>query len=126
MTCGFCKNGAVCDKVSGNCTRGCDRGHRGHQCKSGCDKQTFGNDCMNVCHCYECNDVDGSCGIYSCYSDWKGESCSESIHTNEKQAESSKTDAGNTAFAVVSTLLVVSVIGHIVVVTIYCRRKARK
>ncbi|XP_052791680.1 multiple epidermal growth factor-like domains protein 11 [Mya arenaria] len=122
-----CVNGTSCDPMNGLCSiPDCEKGWQGRNCSIGCDKQTFGYNCKHVCHCYECDDKDGSCGIYSCNSDWEGESCSQRIHTNEKQVESPNTGEGNTAVSVLSTLLVVSVIGHIVVVTIYCRRKARK
>ncbi|XP_052791713.1 multiple epidermal growth factor-like domains protein 10 [Mya arenaria] len=47
-----------------------------------CEKHHFGINCNITCHCDECNHVDGSCGVYPCFSGWVGDTCSEPIQTN--------------------------------------------
>ncbi|XP_052791698.1 multiple epidermal growth factor-like domains protein 11 [Mya arenaria] len=119
-----CGDGQRCDILTGKCSSpGCLQGWRGAACNTCCDKHTFGFNCENECHCYECDDVGGSCGLYPCFSGWEGCTCSEPINKSEKQDESNKTCDGNTTVAVLATLLAVAIIEHVVIVTLYCRRK---
>ncbi|XP_052694707.1 multiple epidermal growth factor-like domains protein 6 [Crassostrea angulata] len=63
---GHCKDGAVCNHVTGGCGKGCDAGWTGNTCESQCKNGTYGNDCTNKCngHCLNdspCNKQTGNC-----------------------------------------------------------------
>ncbi|XP_062609526.1 cell death abnormality protein 1-like isoform X2 [Saccostrea cucullata] len=61
--CGFCKNSAPCDVVTGMC-QGCSAGYEGILCLSGCSQGSYGEDCLLRCtQCVNnsCDPMNGAC-----------------------------------------------------------------
>ncbi|XP_052791727.1 cell death abnormality protein 1-like [Mya arenaria] len=124
--CGYCHGGnTTCNSYNGHCQAGCAAGYKGDLCKTKCDKHYFGINCNSTCHCDECDKEDGSCGVYSCFSGWIGDTCSEPMQANQNTRKDQSIQQGNTAVVVVaavaSTLLFVSIVTNVVQ---YCRRKS--
>ncbi|KAK3592251.1 hypothetical protein CHS0354_027125 [Potamilus streckersoni] len=76
--CGNCLNGEVCDKVTGNCPRGCQDGWQEDNCDRECDDRFYGN-CSTSCgKCATekpCNKVSGLCENGACMDGWQTKKC---------------------------------------------------
>ncbi|WAQ98524.1 DRPR-like protein, partial [Mya arenaria] len=81
---GYCWNKEPCRFTTGVCLNGCSPGYdfkQDDKCKTECDKHYFGYNCNSTCHCEECENVNGYCGVYPCYSGWIGDTCSEQMES---------------------------------------------
>lgn len=63
---GHCRDGTLCNHVTGQCERGCATGWTGTLCDTECDDGTYGYDCVNSCsgNCLNdspCNKQTGQC-----------------------------------------------------------------
>ncbi|KAK3591421.1 hypothetical protein CHS0354_005348 [Potamilus streckersoni] len=79
LTCGRCNQSRPCDKDTGACLHGCDRGWKGLLCDADCEMGTYDSGCQETCgRCLNgnnsCSTVDGHC-TDGCQEGWKGEKC---------------------------------------------------
>ncbi|KAK7485109.1 hypothetical protein BaRGS_00023649 [Batillaria attramentaria] len=62
--CGECRDGALCDKVTGNCTSGCRLSVLKPPLCTECEAGSYGDDCSTECGACSndlCNHINGSC-----------------------------------------------------------------
>ncbi|XP_061168121.1 uncharacterized protein LOC133177046 [Saccostrea echinata] len=104
--CGFCKDGADCDKTTGACPSGCAAGYRSSQCTVECISGTFGEDCGISCgNCVNsrCNPVTGACDSQGCQTGYVGTKCFNTNNFyNNVQGQLVNTWEGNVATGSIS------------------------
>ncbi|KAL3880848.1 hypothetical protein ACJMK2_033054 [Sinanodonta woodiana] len=80
-TCGYCYNGSLCKKDTGECIKGCDLGWRGLLCDTECENGTYGYGCNETCgNCLggsrSCSRRNGNC-TSGCIQGWQGITCKQ-------------------------------------------------
>lgn len=74
-----------CDRVTGECEKGCQVGWKGLTCDTKCNGGKFGKDCTNQCgFCLnkdQCNYKDGLC-LHGCDSGYQGLQCKHVCNNN--------------------------------------------
>lgn len=112
--CGHCQNKQTCDKESGSCFNGCSSNFQSPLCQE-CIPYKYGPNCVFDCgHCKDgmtCSTDTGLC-TKGCEDGWTGDLCLKvKIDAAEslKQSEEMPT-TGTVAIAVLSTLLVISIL----------------
>ncbi|XP_048243331.1 protein draper-like isoform X3 [Haliotis rufescens] len=122
-----CAGDSPCDHVQGTCVSGCEPGWMGEDCREACDINHYGVNCDKTCASRHCvgNSSCGSTGDCDrgCETGWTQADCTEDVRSVQPAGSNATQLAVAVAVAVAVAFVAGAVLGGIVTVVVWRRRK---